>query len=124
MPNVTLKSVHYSERVGQPKEWTLDGLTLWPINLIVGKNASGKTRALNLIWNLARTFFPESNFRAQNCGYDLRFDNNGHPFRYILCVVDGYVKQEEVRAGTGEPQLVRGEGGEGSIWTETEGKNA
>src|ERR1043165_4494266 len=44
MAGVRLKSVQYSERLGTPKEWTLEPLTLGAINLIVGKNATGKTR--------------------------------------------------------------------------------
>jgi len=118
---VRLKNVQYGERVGRAKEWTLDGLTLWPINLLVGRNATGKTRSLNILWNLAQTFAPGRTFRSQNCGYDLFFDNDGSALRYILQIEDGKVTREEVHAAGGQ-QLVRGAGGEGEILTETEGK--
>src|SRR5438105_4812722 len=116
MPNVRLKTVRYAERVGRPKEWTLEGLTLWPTNLLVGKNATGKTRSLNILWNLSQMFWPDPRFRTRNCGYDLLFDNGGAPFQYLLQIDEGKVTREEVRAG-GELRLVRGSGGNGQIFT-------
>ena len=38
------------------REWALDGLTLFDRNLIVGKNASGKSRTIGVISSLARHF--------------------------------------------------------------------
>ena len=49
-----LKGLHYCQYKGEDKEWTLDGLTLRDINLLVGRNASGKTKALNVIHALAK----------------------------------------------------------------------
>jgi hypothetical protein len=116
MPIVRLKSVKYSERVGHPKEWTLDGLTLYPINLVVGKNATGKSRTLSVIWTLAKMLVAEPKFRPLNAGYDLIFDNDGSTLRYILQVDGGKVTREEVYVGS-DPLLVRGPGGEGEILT-------
>ena len=48
-----ISSIAYQEYLGTPREWTLDPLSLGPVNLIVGKNASGKTRTLNVLRNLA-----------------------------------------------------------------------
>ncbi|HDR9237723.1 TPA: ATP-binding protein [Burkholderia vietnamiensis] len=52
-----LKQIDYHETtVGSlaNQEWKLQGLNLSPINLIVGKNSSGKTRVTNIIYTLAR----------------------------------------------------------------------
>lgn len=121
MPTVRLKSVRYVERKHHSKEWTLDGLTLGPINLIVGMNASGKTRALNIIGNLAKQFVPEQKFRPFHCGYDLEFENDGQPLRYVLNVDSGRVSKEEVYVN-GNQLLTRGPGGEGEIFAKEEGK--
>src|SRR5262245_52385298 len=121
MTNVRLKSVQYSERKGRPKEWTLNDLTLGPINLIVGMNASGKTRTLNIISNLAKQFVPEPRYRPGNCGYDLIFDNQGQQLRYVLVVDGGKVSKEEVYVDGGQ-LLSRGPGGEGEIFAKEEGK--
>jgi hypothetical protein len=45
-----LKSLEYVEHAREPGEWALTGLTLGDINLLVGKNASGKTRILNIFF--------------------------------------------------------------------------
>src|SRR5215470_5505491 len=96
MRAVRLKAVKYFERLGHPKEWTLDGLVLGPINLVVGKNATGKTRTLNVIWTLAKMLVAEPKFRSLNAGYDLLFDNDGQLLRYILYIDSGKVIREEV----------------------------
>jgi hypothetical protein len=114
MPAVRLKSVTYSERLGHPKEWTLDGLTLGPVNLVVGKNATGKTRTLNVIWTLAKMLVAEPKYRPLNAGYDVLFDNAGDMVRYLLNIDSGKVTREEVYVGA-EQLLVRGPGGEGQI---------
>ncbi len=119
MPTVRLQSVKYSERLGHPKEWTMDGLTLFPINLVVGKNATGKTRTLNLISTLAKMLVAEPKYRPLNAGYDLLFDSDGVKIRYVMLVENGKVTREEVYVG-GEQLLVRGAGGEGEILTQEE----
>jgi len=48
-----LTRLEYSEYEGKEQEWTLEGLTLGKRNLLVGKNATGKTRTLNVIAGLA-----------------------------------------------------------------------
>src|SRR5262245_40493723 len=111
MPAPRLISVQYLERKDRPKKWSLEGLTLGPVNLIVGRNATGKSRSLNIIWNLSRMLHPSDKFRVDNAGYDLLFDNAGSELRYILYLEGGKVVQEEVVVD-GENKLNRGlEGG-------------
>ena len=121
MSTVRLKLVTYSERLGHPKEWTLDGLTLYPINLVVGRNATGKSRTLSVIWTLAKMLVAEPKFRPLYAGYDLLFDNDGRLLRYVLQIDNGKVTREEVYAGA-EQVLVRGAGGAGEILAKEEGK--
>lgn len=120
MPGVQLKSVQYAEHVGAPNAWRLDGLSLGPVNLIVGRNATGKTRTLNIIWNLARQFVPETRFRPVAAGYDVIFDDNGRKLEYILNIEDGKVTREDVLVD-GENKLERDASG-GRIYTATEKK--
>ena len=44
-----LYSLKYKQDEGVDREWGFDGLSLHKINLIVGKNASGKSRTLNVM---------------------------------------------------------------------------
>ncbi len=121
MSALKLISVKYSEQVAKPNEWTLDGLTLGPINLLVGTNATGKTRTLNIIGNFAKMFVPQPKYRPGNADYDLLFEKNGEKLRYILVMENGKVKQEEFHIGNNR-LLYRGPGGEGEIFAEEENK--
>jgi ABC-type phosphate transport system ATPase subunit len=47
-----LRKIECSDCKGHPVEWTIHDLTLEKINLLVGKNASGKTHAINCITRL------------------------------------------------------------------------
>ena len=49
-----LKSISYAEQEGRDQEWVLEEMPLGKRNLIVGRNATGKTRALNVIGNVAK----------------------------------------------------------------------
>ena len=44
-----LYKLDYSQYEGEPQEWKIVNCTFGDINLIVGKNATGKTRTLNVI---------------------------------------------------------------------------
>ena len=49
-----LLRLDYSQWIGQPQMWEVEDLEFQDINLIVGINATGKTRLLNVINNFAR----------------------------------------------------------------------
>ena len=77
MPSLRLKSVSYTERDGQDLFWSLEGLELGSVNLLVGKNATGKTRVLTLIANLANSFLQDGKIAFDNGSYDARFEEGG-----------------------------------------------
>lgn len=47
-----IEYIEYSQWENEPRSWQLEGFSLDKINLLVGKNASGKTMVLNIIGNL------------------------------------------------------------------------
>lgn len=109
-----LKSLKYGEYEGESREWTLDEMPLGGLNLLVGKNASGKTRTLNLLKNCAALLagkmpiFNEANF-------DLHFDHDGTDNHYVLTCHKGRVVTEEFAVGK-NVMLKRGQGGVGRIY--------
>jgi AAA domain, putative AbiEii toxin, Type IV TA system len=115
MPVYRLTSVQYSERIGSPKEWVLDPLTLGSVNLLVGTNATGKTRVVNIINSLARMLLPDDPFRVLNAAYDVHFELDERRLRYVIHVEDGKISKEEVYQD-GDRLLERGPGGEGRIF--------
>src|SRR5258708_5305471 len=89
-----LKSMTYAEFEGKPQAWQLEGLTLGPINLLVGKNATGKTRALNVISSLARLLANEAK-PGLSSNYELLFEHEGKNLRYILKFEETQVLREQ-----------------------------
>ncbi len=116
-----LKSISYSEDRGKDQEWILEELTLGTRNLLVGKNATGKTRTLNLISGLAKLIsgkLPPVALRTGNS--KAIFTEKGKTFEYALQIEDKQVVFESFTV-EGKAQLERGEGGEGRIFAEKVG---
>jgi energy-coupling factor transporter ATP-binding protein EcfA2 len=118
-----LKSVSYSEFLHNPKEWSISDFTLEPINLVVGKNATGKTRTLNVLNALGRLLSGKQRPGELPTGnYNVTFEHHGHLLEYILKVSDHKVIHESFRDGE-KTLLERGEGGEGTIFHEKENRS-
>ena len=49
-----LKKVEYYENKGQNKYWYIKDVSLSQVNMIIGLNAVGKTRLINIISNFAK----------------------------------------------------------------------
>ncbi len=111
-----LKAIKYSEFDGSAQVWILEELTLGTVNLLVGKNATGKSRTLNIISSLA-TLLAGTTKPGLSGKYEATFDHDGQVFRYSLNFKDQQVVKEQVRIGD-VLRLDRGEGGEGSIYAE------
>lgn len=113
---IRLSNVKYTEFGGAPQEWRLDSLSLDEANLIVGKNASGKSRVLNIIGALARQLAgidPPS----LSGDYDIEFNSDGETISYKLRYEENQVV-EEIFSIDGRVLLKRGDGGEGLIRAE------
>lgn len=111
-----LSNVKYTEFEGTPQEWTLDGLSLSEANLIVGKNASGKSRVLNIIRALARNLAGIEPPRLSG-NYDIEFVADDKTLSYQLKYEEEQVLEEKF-AIDDRVLLSRGDGGTGVIWAE------
>jgi AAA15 family ATPase/GTPase len=102
-----LKAIKFCRFKGQKYEWSMEGksengiynqpVTFQNINLIVGKNATGKSKTINTIRQLADLLSGDkklSELVYHTSIYDLRFDNNGDEIIYYLEFEEGKVKQE------------------------------
>ena len=104
---MNLKAIKFSRFSGQPYEWYIEGkpensiynqwVTFENINLIVGKNATGKSKTINALGQLADLLADNvklSELVYKTSTYDLLFDNNGIEIAYFLDFQDGKIKQE------------------------------
>ncbi|WP_413175316.1 ATP-binding protein [Anabaena azotica] len=116
-----LDFVEYGEDQGKPSQWRLDGCQLGNVNLIVGKNASGKSRtlrAINFISNLLsgdKVIRPDGRLREWKLIFDS--DQEDRKKVYILQAENGQVVKEIFTIGS-KTYLDRKESGEGKVWAE------
>lgn len=108
-----LKSLKYCRNKGDKNEWRIEGspaygeseLTLNQINLVVGRNASGKTRTLNIIHHIADLLAGEvkpSDLIYDTSAYELLFENGSDEINYLLDFKNGKVIQEILRINATE----------------------
>jgi hypothetical protein len=109
-----LKSIAYSQFEGEKGEWKVKELTLGPVNLLVGKNASGKSRILNIIGNLGNLLAGDLKPAYRSGNYDVTFEHGGKVLKYILEYRDSLVLKEEFMLD-GKKVMKRGHGGRGKI---------
>ncbi len=110
-----LHSIQYGQFMGQSKEWLLSKSSFNRISLIVGKNASGKTRTLNIISGLANLLRSESTVFG-NGEYDVDFIFGEDKYNFKI-TMDNYQVTRELLTCNEEELLVRDEEGKGTIYT-------
>jgi energy-coupling factor transporter ATP-binding protein EcfA2 len=117
-----LKSIDYRQFEGTAREWAFSGLTFGSVNLLVGKNAVGKTRILNVINGLGRLVSGRQKPAEWTTGwYRTTFEHEARILHYVLEIKDRKVVLEEFGYDS-QPKLIRrGLGGSGEIYHEKEG---
>jgi len=107
---VKLKEIKISRFKNQSDEWAIEGkpinnkfgqwLSFGDMNLIVGKNATGKSKTINAIRHIADLFCGDVQISRLNLvgfgttEYNLKFDSNGEEIQYYLDFKDGKIIQE------------------------------
>ena len=102
-----LKNIKFCRFKGQKYEWSIEGkplngvdsqpVSFQEINLVVGKNATGKSKTINTIRQLSDLLSGDvklSQLVYDTSIYDLSFDDNGNEINYYLEFEEGKVKQE------------------------------
>lgn len=110
-----LKSLVFSELRGTPRAWNLEEIGFSQINLLVGKNASGKTRILNVLNGFADLLCRRRASLYETGDYDFVFSSPEGDLRYKLRVSDHRVVAEQLTRGK-RVLLDRTKGGFGKIY--------
>jgi energy-coupling factor transporter ATP-binding protein EcfA2 len=129
-----LKALKFCRFKGEKGEWSIEGkphdnefgqyLNLENINLIVGKNATGKSRTIDVIRHIADLMSGDVKLVQLNeigfgtANYVLVFDVDGIDYCYSLDFRDGKVMQETLRIGDIEKLNRKA----GKLWYEGESK--
>lgn len=99
---MNLSAVSYSERSRDPHEWKLEKLVLGDINLLVGKNATGKTRSLNIINGLANLLSGRKR-ELSDGEWNTEFVDDDYRFHYKLKIKGREVVSEQLVRFIGWP---------------------
>ncbi len=113
-----LDVLEYHQNEGLPNSWQIERCEFGDINLIVGKNASGKTRILNRIVLLANLLAGDDlKGFASKIYWKLIFDSTNIKEQkvYILEIDRLKIIREEFTIGT-KTYLQRNQKSEGTIW--------
>lgn len=103
----------YHEYRNTPREWQLKEFELNDINLIVGTNASGKSRTLNVISGLTKLLLnPKIQYNSGR--YNACFKSDTDSMQYTVEYDNGVIVLEEFRLNE-ETLFSRNEKGEGKI---------
>lgn len=86
-----LTKVNYIENLNKPNYWEIKDVILSRFNLIVGLNATGKTRLLNIIANLAKTLTRK--LKRNGC-WVLEFKKEKLIYNYELNIVNTKIINE------------------------------
>ncbi len=109
-----LTNFTFRENAGEKSEWLIDNVSLGSINLVVGKNTSGKTRTLNAITDLVRMIRGKGTGATGPVSYQMHFGNGDATLRYELEYDLDTIRMERLYEGD-EMVLDRGEQGKGAI---------
>lgn len=109
-----LRKFTFTENAGKKTEWLIDNVSLGEINLVVGKNSSGKTRTLNALSDLVSMLRGKGTLASGPVCYDLLFRNGDSFMRYELEYDPSTIRMERLYMGE-ELVLERGEDGRGLI---------
>jgi energy-coupling factor transporter ATP-binding protein EcfA2 len=119
-----LVKLSYTELAGTTQKWKLIDCTFGNVNLIVGKNATGKTKTVGVVQGLADLLsVGQLKLILSEGSYEVNFENNGEAISYILEWHNHTITRELLRVNSTE-LLTRGTGtgGEGMIYAADIGK--
>lgn len=114
-----LKNIKFCRFKGQQYEWSIEGkplngvgeqpVSFQKINLVVGKNATGKSKTINTVRYLSDLLSGDvkvSQLPYRTSTYDLLFENNEDIIEYYLEFEEGKVKQEVLKINS-KSKLIR-----------------
>jgi ABC-type lipoprotein export system ATPase subunit len=111
-----LNSIEYAQYEGTSRLWKLEDCSFSNINLIVGKNASGKSRTLNIISGLANMLSGARKLQFISGNYKVEFSNErAERVEYYLHYENRSIIKEKLLIDS-LPKLERGIDGIGSIY--------
>jgi len=115
-----IKSFKYKNTKGYNKQWEIEKFQLNDINLIVGQNATGKTRIVESLKRLSEFICGKTLKSEGKESFELLLKEEDVVYSYLLEINSNMVskeKLEEIKEGKKIRLLIRDENGEGKIYS-------
>lgn len=116
-----LLKLNYNQFKGTDREWLLKDCSFDKFNLVVGKNSTGKSKTVNVIYNLAQGIAGRMNYLHQS-EYEFIFETEGEQITYSV-VKSSKAIESEIYKINGREFLKRKADGTGEIWAEKIGQS-
>jgi hypothetical protein len=117
---MSLRNVSYSEFAGDAKHWQLENCDFAEINLVVGRNATGKTRLINVLSGLCKILAGQQTEVFTSGTYHAEIGLSTGTYVLDLEFSNGEVVTESLDVN-GVRRLTRGADGTGEIYYEKQG---
>ncbi|MGL5623985.1 AAA family ATPase [Cetobacterium sp.] len=115
-----IENFKYKSSKGYNKQWEIEKFQLNDINLVVGQNATGKTRIVDALKKLSEFICGKSLKNDGKENYDITLRENNILYNYSLEINNNIVLKEKLEEnidGKKRKLLVRNEKGEGKIYS-------
>lgn len=119
---MSLRSLTYSEYEGDQRQWELDRTEFGDINLLVGKNSTGKSRVLNVIASACRIISGQQGRPFTSGRFAVEVKLAGALYSYLIAFQDGKVLDESLSVD-GIVRLERDSEGKGRVYFASEDKD-
>jgi energy-coupling factor transporter ATP-binding protein EcfA2 len=121
-----LITFEYIANQGLTNEWRIEKCQFGQLNLIVGKNASGKSRLLKAIGRLTELLRGVEIVETENHEWRLLFDTGkpGYRIEYLLKIQEGFVSKEQLIVCSDASRYIllvlldRNQSGESTVYAE------
>jgi hypothetical protein len=110
-----LSKISYSEYENEGRAWKLEEIDLEDVNLLVGKNATGKTRTINVINGLGNLLAGLQAAIFDSGTYYAEFITDDSVYKYYLQFIKGKINYEKLLIND-EMQFERNNDGVGKIF--------
>lgn len=107
-----LQQIYFEQDPGQDTNWILGPFDIEPAMLLVGRNASGKSRTLAILWNFAAII--QGKHQLAPGSWKITFRDNDSIIQYELSCGEGIVLSEMLLID-GKIKLLRNQDGAGNI---------
>ena len=95
-----LTSIEFSEFKGLEHEWILERFELGQVNLLVGRNATGKSRTINVMVALAQLLCGDRKSVYESGGFDVYFGGEKTDLHYQLEYLNNKIERELLHKGS------------------------